>query len=1692
MASISQPFDEAVFEIFVDEYLKVFKRSPDKRFFVRKNDKTIFNNRQKANVEPLEDQYNAFVNANRAEDAKKFLQNSLRKYFNDREIFNKKGAKTNRANKKRSSQKVSEKHMQEEQPTPMEKMLRDSTPLANQPRGESSTKQAGGRPKTGLTPPSEAPSTAKAQPKGNVQRRVAEIESKIAGRPETGLTPEAQDIASRLPPGGFKTTPARLAELEMTPIPQAASTGTPAPRATKRKQLLNSDEVRTNMLPSDTASTIPAPSSVETPPTVEPQANLAGAFSAAAQESKFGEEVSPIAMSQTPEKVTKTLMKRFQEFFGNLSPQAESAVLDSTIEPSGLLTPVTPGPGRDAVSVRVANAAINRYNAALTARKTAEAAQRRAETIRKQVSQGVREGAQASKEADPSARENIVRSLEREIEKAEEQQKVIEELQSKLDIGNEGGGGGGDGQDAGGGEGGGQDAGGGIGGGQDGGGGGGGDMPPPAYAEGVREEAPPAEQIDAAEKTLPARELITRALTGTVDEDSSFTTKTLMNLVDAGKAPDTIDSNNLPSFLAKSEDPSLLDLIQPIYRGRMVQYFDSAKNIKDKVSFSEFIARTEPGDTPIFKVNVQDDDEVLFELEENQNFASRWQMYTPDEMKEMTEYANARYEVKPWMKDMRYQSWRDMTGSLSESEKQMWDEWSRRIISERARREFEAKEAAKEAGEDYTPLRPNVKPRTIDVSNEDMDYAEAQARQGVTLAEFAKNVDAQMKSRMDAFEKYYKMRNLVKEYQTQFKRVQELQKQVQEQARAEYAAPEAKEDGLNPQEELDLATTKLKETESALTYYCQNEDIGNSLNELRALQTNKAFFDDNGSGLQFAADALATRTNQQTVADFLRIPNNEENMDVIVEENEGDYLSSLEKSIKDLKDLNLNLEGKAASIEAELRNLQIQQLENAKLRYLKAARELRARKLTLEKAKNKVTLDERNAKIQAAKDTLEEWKNMTRNEIYSKVIDKQPIPDALKAKYTLLSAQVQLNQDEGLHEPENVAGGAEGGEGMDWFTNFRTGLIGSFIGSLGAHEIMGALDPDNAIPHVPRLAIEGGIAGIGATYATAGITGGTDAMAAVTSAELGPAAVGFATYYEVQDAVDRPLTDALLKAGASEAAATAVGDVGSNAAAGAAAALATEGTAAGIAAATGAGAEAGAEAGSVFGPIGTLAGIGLGALAGAIFGFGQWLIGRAERAGGDGTMYDPKSHPYGTFGYLPNYNMGSPETYANWLNKTFPEGVRDGKKLQSYDTEDNRKRYEAWVKSLYDQHQDDIKAAAQARALYSVPVYEGLDAPTQKEMIQKTGQGIAPGEAAGFDNVPSRDMARSSPLDRVRMRASKQPRMKSLFSKENISYHGFTGWLRKNGGAWLKTHAPKVLEATMIALDQHGYGQANEAMTGTAKIVQQYVRTGMKHLGAIRATAKYLGIPDERVKQMVNIAKGARSSANLVMKASKGKEKYVMQQSNYEPTSDEETIAGRLMNLVTEEQIDTSQYRHAYNKLATEPITGQMQQVVSHLLKQFPTILVKPSGVTTMNDVQDMVVTAAASFMTPLYKGSPTHEMTAGKKRKRDDDCVCRLLQQIVDNQNKMISMQQAKDKTQDPVNLQQIQEQLPIEDIASPPIKKRRITPGREGGLPTALLRANAGFRFSQSQIDASVSIHRNGLSFAADLNQTGLRLRV
>jgi hypothetical protein len=267
----------------------------------------------------------------------------------------------------------------------------------------------------------------------------------------------------------------------------------------------------------------------------------------------------------------------------------------------------------------------------------------------------------------------------------------------------------------------------------------------------------------------------------------------------------------------------------------------------------------------------------------------------------------------------------------------------------------------------------------------------------------------------------------------------------------------------------------------------------------------------------------------------------------------------------------------------------------------------------------------------------------------------------------------------------------------------------------------------------------------------------------------------------------------------------------------------------------------------------------------------------------------------------------------------------------------------------------------------------------------------------------------------------------------------------------------------------------------------------MKHLQAVRATAKYLGIEDERFNQMINIAKGARSTANLVLKADKGKEKYTMEQSNYEPTSDEETISGRLINLVTEEQVDTSQYRHAYNKLTTEPITAQMKQVTAHLLKQFPTVLVKPSGVTTINDVQDMVVTAAASFMAPLYKGSPTHEMASGKKRKRDDDCVCRLLQEIVDNQNKMISMQQAKDKTQDAVNLQQIQEQLPIETSEAPPIKKRRVTPGREGALPTALLKANAGFRFSQNQIDASVSIHRGGgLSFAADLNQTGVRLRV
>lgn len=443
------------------------------------------------------------------------------------------------------------------------------------------------------------------------------------------------------------------------------------------------------------------------------------------------------------------------------------------------------------------------------------------------------------------------------------------------------------------------------------------------------------------------------------------------------------------------------------------------------------------------------------------------------------------------------------------------------------------------------------------------------------------------------------------------------------------------------------------------------------------------------------------------------------------------------------------------------------------------------------------------------------------------------------------------------------------------------------------------------------------------------------------------------------------------------------------------------------------------------------------------------------------------------------------------MNSTFPEGVRDGKRLQDYDTEDNRKRYEAWVKGVYDKHQEDIKAAAQARALYSVPAYEGLDAPTRQEMLQKTGQGIAPGEAAGFDMAEQRELVRSSPIDRVRMSASKQPAMQRLFDRENMSYHGFVGWLKQNAGPWLKTHAPKILESTMIALDQHGYSQVNEAVTGTARIVQQYVKHGMKNLGAIRATAKYLGIPNQRVNELLQVAKGLRSGAHIVLKAGKAADKHVTQQNQYTPTKDEETIAGRLMSLITEEQIDTSQYRHAYNKLGTEKVPSTIQETASYLVKQFPNLLVKPS-VITLNDVQDMVVTAAASFMAPLYKGSPAHTATTGKKRKRDDECMCRLLEQIVENQKKMIMMQQAKDNIQDPVDLRAIEEQLPIENDGMPPMKKRKIIPGREGGLPTSFLKANAGFRFSQAQIDASLTLHRQGMSFAGDLNLPGIRLRV
>ena len=775
---------------------------------------------------------------------------------------------------------------------------------------------------------------------------------------------------------------------------------------------------------------------------------------------------------------------------------------------------------------------------------------------------------------------------------------------------------------------------------------------------------------------------------------SMLTDKYATNVDEVARSlPARLESNGLLLYDVNTPLPitqNRLLYVRGKYAARLYNMYDSRVNILGKKSFSTYMMGSEDeADVPQFTV----EEDGRLTLQNPGSTKTRWQFYSEKEMKEFEEKG---VKVSAWEKDYRVKDWERANGVITDKDRDLYDEWTKNILK---RRIEEGKDVAGTSTEDYRfaladdDIQYVLEAAEVDsfMSLNDEALQEAQSRFGQELRE-------RFKIREDAFTRRYTLRRLMQRYEELSEVMVGIDKREEQERNGGQpeAQPEAQpelerqnippvevfpvddeavllrnsvsqpsgsveEDEARAQRSRDIRAMKqqdpeeyarernqleaqLRDAQDVLRYYCLSENQDKVFTELETIVKDKDLLNANAKSIQTAIDALNARTQNPTMKDLFEngLARDQSNLDINVEEDTNAYLRALDEAISRLEAYESVLQGDAQSIDLRLRDIQLQKLKNDKLRFLRKVREGRARLQQVKAAADKDTLSERKARIEVAKANRIALEKMSKEEILPRIVKDEAVPPEMQARYLRLALEVQQNFDDGLHVEADAANGG------DWFTKFRTGMISGLVGSIGAHEIMQALDPQQTIPHVPRLAIEGGIAGIGATYVGAGLEGGTAQMAAVTGAELGPAAVGFATYYEVQDATDRPITDALLKAGASQDAAQAAGDIGSNAAAGAASALAAEGTAAGIAAATGAGAAEGAEAGSIFGPLGTLGGMAVGAAVGAIFGFASWLIGKAQRSGGDGTMYDPRSHPWGSYGYLPNYNMGSPETYANW------------------------------------------------------------------------------------------------------------------------------------------------------------------------------------------------------------------------------------------------------------------------------------------------------------------------------------------------------------------------------------------------------------------------------------------------------------
>jgi uncharacterized protein YdcH (DUF465 family) len=736
------------------------------------------------------------------------------------------------------------------------------------------------------------------------------------------------------------------------------------------------------------------------------------------------------------------------------------------------------------------------------------------------------------------------------------------------------------------------------------------------------------------------------------------------------------------------------------------------------------------------------------------------------------------------------------------------------------------------------------------------------------------------------------------------------------------------------------------------------------------------------------------------------------------------------------------------------------------------------------------------------------------NEIAANVRNGLPTPKDVLGKFQALGARVQKFYNEGryMHKAH------------EFFQENAASVAGGIVGTAIGYGAMEYIDPNRRMPKFQRLIVQGTIAGSSTNVLTSAFKAGgqeflregatvssiaTEAraglQAGMNAVNIAEGAAGGAVGYVVQGEVTDLSTKALLAAGATQDAADAGGQTIGGAAGGAASAYAAGVAAdiavdAGIGVSIGVGAAEGAEVGTAGGPPGIV----IGAIVGAILGFGSWLVGKAIRSGqGPVKMED---YPMEHFGYVPAFHMGSPDTYRKWLSEHFPPGTRVPKAagegggdsgkgdpnnpndIRNVDTKQSREEYMAWVQHSHDamiEKEDALhKAQAQQRALYFAPKNQGMSPATPEELYKATGQQVVVGEQAGYDGKVPREQTLLHPCDQARLAATKQPALKQMMTRYNASYHGFVTWMKNNASSWLKLNAPgNILAQTMVEIDGAGYQQVTSMMEQIAATVDRYVKSGMKHVSAVKSAAQFMGIPMSRVNDMIQVSKGARRAAHFVLDA---KNQSAIRQEQFDKTNDETTIAGRMMNLLATEVIDLSAFQRAMKKKAQQALPTSMRIVAQHMLDHFPKVVSRPSGILTMNDVQDMIVCAAGSIMLPLYKGSDEHMKHAGKKKDKED-CVCELLEELIKLNKQMLEKGEMKKP-----DLDDMRETLPVE-AAAPPSKRRRFIPGREGALTAEEPAPSRAVRFDLSHIRNGVRLHPNmAVPLASVPNDLGIRLRV